>query len=366
MGGNMEVSAQIKQNEALLRGIYDGTGAVKTAFMCSPQAIGIPEHPDGDFSISAKPVENWLPSIVENYRRQVELTEAVDDDSVPCTRIMTGTHIYASAFGCDVHRPPDSNPCAKPMLSSAAEADKLEIPDIWKSPVFYRIFELAHIAEKELGKDAYLSPPDVQTGFDTAALIWDKTDFLCAMLDPDTAPAVKRLTAKCARLFKAFLTEFRKEFPNCSPCHCPGSWTPPELGPWLSNDECGNFSTEMFEEFCLPELIDLAETFGSLGMHCCADAEHQFESFKKIPNFYGFNRVAGSLGYAPLLDHFIGPQAPVHVLAWISEEDIEYLVNHAPDGTRFIFNAKGVTIEEAKVWLGKVREFSFAATALHA
>jgi len=30
----------------------------------------------------------------------------------------------------------------------------------------------------------------------------------------------------------------------------------------------------------------LSETFGSFGMHCCADAEHQFESFKKIPNFY--------------------------------------------------------------------------------
>jgi hypothetical protein len=102
-------------------------------------------------------------------------------------------------------------------------------------------------------------------------------------------------------------------------------------------------------------MIDLSETFGSLGMHCCADAEHQFESFKKIPNFYGFNRVAASQGYSTLLGHFAGPDAPVHVLAWISEEDIEHLVTHAPEGTRFIFNAKGVTIEEAKVWLEKMQ-----------
>ena len=74
------------------------------------------------------------------------------------------------------------------------------------------------------------------------------------------------------------------------------------MGPWLSNDECGAFSTVMFEELCLPEFVDLAETFGGLGMHCCAGAEHQFESFRKIPGFYTFNRVAAQRGYASLAD----------------------------------------------------------------
>lgn len=80
------------------------------------------------------------------------------------------------------------------------------------------------------------------------------------------------------------------------------AWAPPEMGPWLSNDECGAFSTVMFEELCLPEFVDLAETFGGLGMHCCAGAEHQFESFRKIPGFYTFNRVAAQRGYASLAD----------------------------------------------------------------
>lgn len=103
------------------------------------------------------------------------------------------------------------------------------------------------------------------------------------------------------------------------------------MGPWLSNDECGAFSAGMFEDFCLPELADLSQTFGGLGMHCCAKAEHQFESFKKIPHFYAFNRVATKgVGYAPLLDHFTGIEAPVHVLAWIAERDIEYLIRKAP------------------------------------
>ena len=114
----------------------------------------------------------------------------------------------------------------------------------------------------------------------------------------------------------------------------------------------------MFEEFCLPELVDLAETFGGLGMHCCADAEHQFESFRKIPNFYAFNRTAAQRGYSPLLDHFVGPSAPIHVIAWISEEDIEYLIKTAADGTRFIFKLFAQNSEDAKQWLERMRKLS--------
>lgn len=346
----------IARNEAFLRNIYARGPFERHAFVCSPGGISIPEHPDYDFTISDKPVKNWVPWIVDDYKRQVEMLEALDDDAVPCARIPTGTHIYAAAFGCEVHCFPDSNPCAMPMLSTAEEADKLVVPDIWKVPVLSRIFELARAVQDELGTDVFLGPPDMQSGFDTAALIWNKTDFLCAMLDEDESAAVRRLTGKCAALFKAFLTAFRNEFPKCSPCHCPTVWAPPEMGPWLSNDECGAFSAKMFEQFCLSELVDLSETFGGLGMHCCAAAEHQFESFKKIPNFYAFNRVAAQQGYAPLLDHFSGKSAPVHVLAWVSEPEIQHLVRHAPVGTRFIFNLCGGSIENARPWLARMRE----------
>jgi hypothetical protein len=108
----------------------------------------------------------------------------------------------------------------------------------------------------------------------------------------------------------------------------------------------------------ISELVALAKTFGGLGMHCCADAEHQFESFRKIPGWYAFNRVASGNGYDSLLEHFGGEAAPVHVLAWLSEEDIEHLVRNAPEGTRFIFNLCGTTIEEAKIWLDKMRTLS--------
>ena len=349
---------QIKKNKNFLTNIYRKGPFQGHGFVCQSQFMGVHEHPDYDFTISDKPVENWVPWVVENYERQVCMTAQLGDDSVPLAGLNTSTHIYAAAFGCEVHSFPDSPACALPLLNTAKEADSLVTPDIWKSPTLYRIFELAHAVQKELGKNVCLGPPDMQSGFDTAALIWNKTNFLCAMGDESEKEAVKRLVAKCAVLFKEFIVEFRKEFPNCSPCHCPRVWAPPEMGPWLSNDECGAFSVEMFEEFCLPELVDIAETFDGLGMHCCADAEHQFESFKKIPNFYAFNRVAAQRGYTPLLDHLSGHSGPVHVLAWIGEDDIEQLIRNALDGTRFIFVLAEKTLEEAKLWLERFREIS--------
>ncbi|TFH15953.1 MAG: hypothetical protein E4H02_06745 [Lentisphaerales bacterium] len=346
----------MKRNEEFLRNMFAKGPFERHGYCCEPPIVGICEHPDYDFTLSEKPVRNWVPWVVENYERQLRLLEEVDHDNVPCARMTTGTHIYAAAFGCEVHRFADSNACALPLVHSSDEADGIEEPDIWKSPALYRIFELARAVETELGKNVYLGPPDIQSGFDTAALIWEKSDFLCSIMLDETKDSVKRLVTKCAGLLKTFITEFRKEFPNCSACHCPSVWSPPEMAPWLSNDECGAFSQDVFVEFCLPELQDLAETFGGLGMHCCADAEHQFELFKRIPGFYGFNRVAASKGWDPLTEHFGGPEAPVHVLAWIDEEAIVRLRQNAPAGTRFIFELMGAECDDAKSWLSRMRQ----------
>jgi hypothetical protein len=336
------------KNKQLIRSIFAGT-AGRHAFLYQPPLIGVKEA--GDYTLSSEPVQNWVPWVVENYRRDVKSLELHQDDSVPVAKLSTGTQLFANAFGCKVHIPPGDSPCAIPMIKCAAEADKLQIPDIWKTECLYRVFQLGNAVRRELGPDVDLEICDIQTGFDIANLIWDKNDLLCTMtLEPE---AVKRLSAKCALLLKTFLKELRKEFPTMSPCHCPGNWTPPELGPWVSNDEVGIISPEMFEEFCLPELNDLCDTFGGIGMHCCADAEHQFFGFKKIKNLYGFNRVKSRYGYLPLLEHFAGPKGPVHCLAWLTDKELEQLVTQAPAGTRFIFKQFGPDDESGARWLAR-------------
>lgn len=345
---------RIEQNRRFLTGLYNKEPFRGHGFVCRPALIPLYEGPDNDFTTSTRPVQEWVPWVVENYQRKLQLLEAVPNDEVPTCDMATGTHIFAAAFGCPVHRAPDTNPCALPLVNTAQQADALDEPDIWAAPSLYRIFELADAVRRELGPDAPLGPPDKQTGFDTACLVWDKAGIYTAMLTPDEKDAVKRLTAKCTRLLVRVIQELRKEFPTMSMRGCPGVWTPPHMPPWYSNDECGAFGTGLFEEFCLPELIELSETFGGLGMHCCADADHQFPLFRRIPGFYAFNRVPAKLGkrgFEPMLEHLGGADGPVHVLSWIADDVMEQLVRHAPDGSRFVFVKQGLDADSAATWL---------------
>ena len=342
-------------NSKKLAALYRRDTHADPAFVTNPPYLPLLDAEGRDYTISDRPVSELASSIMDNYRRRADFLRAVGDDGVPYARLNTATHLYAAAFGCPVHLFGDSNPCALPLVHSAKGADRLKVPDIWKSRHLARVFEMARVVERELGREAPLGPPDVQTGFDTACLVWNKEDFFVAMMEEDGRAAAKRLADKCATLLSTFLAAYRAEFPQASPCHCPDVWSPPELGPWVSNDECGALSTPMFEEFCLPELLELSRRFGSLGMHCCAGAEHQFESFKKIPDFYAFNRVAAGEGYTPLLEHYAGPTDPVQVLAWVTDEQIAELLRGAGPDMRFIFVKGEMEADDARRWLDKMR-----------
>ena len=345
----------VARNEAFLRNIYKKGPVEGHGFVCTPAYISTSDAQGRDYTLTDRPIPELASPIIKNYERRIQLLQASEHDGVPHVDITTGTHIFAAAFGSAVHTYEDNNPIALPLVSTPDAADQLEVPDIWKTPVLYRIFEMAYEIRKRLGSDVPHTPPDIQTGFDVACMVWDKQEIFIAMIDEDRKEAVKRLVDKCAMLVKEFLTSFLEEFPNVNPCICPDTWAPPEMGPWVSNDECGSLSNHMFEEFCLPEMVELSEHFGGLAMHCCAQAEHQFESFKKIPNFYAFNRVEAAEGYAPLLKHFAGPEDPVHVLCQMDDETVEMLIHEGSPDMRYIFTCDQMNKEDSKKWLEKMR-----------
>jgi hypothetical protein len=342
----------VANNIAFLDNIYRKGPFAGHGFVC--QAPQVPLVQRGDYSLSDRPISEFVPHIVRNYELQAKWLEELGDHSVPIAQLGTGTQLYAAAFGCPVHEYEESNPAAMPLVACAAEADEVAEPSVWDCPGLTRVFELAQAVQRELGADVLLGPPDIQTGFDTAALIWDKSDFYLAMLtEPE---AVQRLARKCANLLRGFLLALREQFPNMVPGHCPRAYVPPDLGWWVSNDECGAFSTALFEQFCLPELVELSQTFGSFGMHCCADAEHQFEAFKQIPNFYAFNRVPAKRGWDSLLEHFDGPESPVHVLGWVEPRQIRRFLEGADPATRFIFVHNAPSLDAARRWLDEVHD----------
>jgi hypothetical protein len=348
------MTSRLARNRELHRALFTRAPSARHAFVA--QAPMKPIYELGDYTTSDKPISHFVPAFVEDYRRWVALSDAIDDDAVPFVRLLTGTHIYAVCFGATPHFYPDNNPYAEPCVASVADADRIPAQKIEDCRPLMRVLELAAAVQREVGPEVTFGPPDMQTGFDTACILWDKTDLLCSMVE---APeSVKRLAGHCAQLLRDFIALYRREFPNTTFGHCPSTWTPPDGGPWVSNDECGVMSPEMFEEFCLPELIELSNAFGGVGLHCCANAQHQFALFRRIPNFYAFNRVPTGVGWEKdnALDELGGPGGPVMVPGWCTPEDIAAQLRKAPHGTRFIFNSAAMAdVESARKWLAAAR-----------
>ena len=341
------MDSKIQRNRLCLTDLFAGASASHAIIMDpEPVATGMA----GDFTIPNRPLSDWLSGTLESYERQLEWLDEIDDDSVPFVKLATGTGLFAAAFGCELHIFDDSPACAVPLVRTAEEADRLELPSL-NAPTLARVFEFAEMIREKDGPNIPISVPDIQSPFDIAALIWNKEDLFVAMYEaPD---AVKRLTDKCHALLKTFLSEFRRRFPEYNPCHCPNAWAPSELGCWLSEDEVGSMSVAMFEEFCLPYLVDLSETFGGMVMHCCAAADHQYGSFKKIPNLRGLNRVFQAPGPRPAIEAFSGQTALI--VAWTDESEVHRMLDLALPETRFLINMPTQPLDEAKRTLERLR-----------
>ena len=221
------------------------------------------------------------------YEQDLARAEWLDDDTVPYMYGMTGTEVFAEALGCDVHFYPtnDQNPVARPLITKASEVAAIKAPEL-SSSTLVRYFDMADELRSRF-PDAPLQLIDIQSPMDIAALVWEKTSFYMAIVD---APeAVKELAEKCERLLMAYFDEWFARYGDGFIAHYPDYYMP--FGLTLSEDEIGSVNTEMFEEFFLPTLTDLAERYGRIGVHCCANARHQWAGFLKIPNLCLLNLV---------------------------------------------------------------------------
>lgn len=220
------------------------------------------------------------------YQRHCARVEWLRDDSIPCLAVETGTEIFAEAFGCRVHRPEDNMPFALPLLDDPAGVAKLRVPELSTSSLAI-LFDMADELQRRAGTDAIFRMVDIQSPMDIAALIWDKNSFYAAMVE---APeAVQELASKVATLQTDFFDEWFARYGADFIAHYPNYYMP--QGVTLSEDEVGVVSTDMFEEFFLPELKMLSLRYGGLGMHCCANSRHQWENFLRIPGLRLLNLV---------------------------------------------------------------------------
>ena len=265
--------------------------------------------------------------------------ELVNDDRVPYLNNQTGTEIYAEAFGCKVHRPDDNMPFALPMIHSAAEADRIQVPELSSSSLAY-LFDIADELYRRGGQDAIMKMVDIQSPMDSVALIWDKADLFCAMIE--TPGTVKNLAEKVRKLMVSFFDEWFKRYGTTYVAHHPDYVM--HGGITLSVDEVGAIKPEMFDEFFRNELETLSEIYGGLGIHCCADARHQWENFRSLPGLRVMNHHAPPTRDAReyIVDAlcFYGSRIAQMPKGWLPDGAPETWPSQYPEGTRVVFDVQ--------------------------
>jgi hypothetical protein len=220
------------------------------------------------------------------YGRGREQMAWLEDDALPYLDMLTGTEIFAEAFGCQVYRPMDNNPFALPLVHNAREAARIRPVDLMSSSLT-RFFDMADRLRDRAGEDALFRLVDIQSPMDIVALIWDKNDLYIALLEePD---AVRELAAMVYRLLTDFLDTWFCRYGTDFIAHYPDYYLP--RGVSVSEDEVGIISPAMFDQFFMPELAGLSERYGGIGIHCCADAVHQWDRFLAIPGLRLINLV---------------------------------------------------------------------------
>lgn len=319
-----------ERNRAFLRNLYLGPFERHGIVFEAPWPAF--EQPEPGLVASSKgPLGPWLDWGEEHYRLAYEHHAKGLDDNVPSGFVHTGTELFAAAFGCPVEQPSGSLPFALPCVETSRDADRVRVPEL-DAPPLDRVWAYAEGLRARLGPDAPIRVPDMQSPFDIAALIWRKEEMFYAM--HDEPESVLRLVDLCCDFLIAFLAEYERRLGPVNLMHFPFIFAPREIGAWVSEDEAGALSPEAFERFCLPSLIRLSQAMGGFNFHCCADADHQWPHFLKVPELHGVNRVFTHSPTEPSIAAFSGGQVLVQLA---DEAEIDRLLALAAPTTRFLF-----------------------------
>lgn len=276
----------------------------------------------------------------EQYERAVARSAWLADDNLPYLDMLTGTEIFAEAFGCKVHRPADNNPFALPLVHNAAEAARVKPVDLASSSLA-GLFEMADRLRDRAGPGALLRLVDIQSPMDIVALIWDKNDFYLALLEEPEA--VKTLSAMVYDLLTAFLDTWFSRYGRDFIAHYPTYYMPRGIS--VSEDEVGVVSPAMFREFFYPELAALSRRYGGLGLHCCANARHQWAGFREIPGLRLINLVQPEPVIRASWPYFA--RQAVQWPSWIGAGDPATWPEQVPADCRMVFEIPAETHEQA-------------------
>lgn len=278
---------------------------------------------------------------LRNYEIMLDQISWLDTDRIPYLDVYTGTEIFAEAFGCDTYQPEESMPHARYLVENADDALKLRAPEL-ENTTLMRLFEIADRLRREAEPDAIFKIPDIQSAMGITALIWDKTDLMTALvLKP---AAVRHLAGEVTKLLIDFFDTWTDRYGGSFIAHYPEYYMPD--GITLSEDDVGIVSDGMFRGFYQPELEKLADRYGSLGIHCCADSRHQWDNFASLPGLRVMNLRIND-GAQEYESYDVYGRRCVHMNQRVPDGPPETWKAHYPENTRAIIRTGVETREEA-------------------
>lgn len=331
----MTVSQKIESRKDRWKRFYEGDSSIRGMYRIEIRdEYGTAPLP---FPKNRDARSEW---VFRKFETMSERIERIDDHTLPYIDMLTGTEVFAEAFGCPVQRDDDKMPFALPAVADAREAAALKVPR-WEDTRLAEFIETADSLRERTGRDALMRLVDIQSPMDIAALIWEKADFYMTMADDPAA--VVELAEKVRELLYSFLDEWFERYGREYIAHYPDYFMP--RGMTLSEDEIGAVSEEMFQRFFLPELEELSRRYDGIGVHCCAHARHQWEGFTRIPDLMVLNLVQPPDITKEAYRFFETRTAQMH--SWQGEGQPETWPGQYPENARVIMTVPARSEEEA-------------------
>lgn len=197
-------------------------------------------------------------------------------------RLLTdfGTVSTASYWGGNVHTPVGGFKFIDPIIHTGEETAGV-FPKSPEEGEAGKALKLYQEVCGKLGADRlYVSTIDFQGPLNTAALLWEQSDFMMAMLEtPDVVHAfLDKVTDQLIQIMKYMIRETKGRV--CSNVW-PYIWLPSDLGIGMTEDYMPLLSAEMYREFGIPYVERISREFGGVFLHCCGEYEHQIENLRR-------------------------------------------------------------------------------------
>jgi len=263
------------------------------AFLCKNNKCAVVEVVEAGHEMAPqKMIEDIELAFDAAYLPALSSQMEVDADYVPAIDVFHGVVLLATAFGCEVAFEANGWPRALPLLKSIQEVDYLKKPDINKSYWVQRYVDQVRWLQDKTDHRIPIKKMDLQSPFTNATFLRPYADLLLDVID---APQqVRKLLEIITEVSMEFLELQDKVFT------CPAS--PGRNFPCVRNnigiciaDDAAliPLSPAMYEDFCLPTMMSIAENVEGVFLHCCGDYSHQIDNLMKIPNLRSLQMHTG-------------------------------------------------------------------------